>query len=371
MGRPCKLCLCTEIIYTAFSKRTTVSVAGGRTDGKSGAVCSAISQTQGLGKADVLLAARDGSGLAKSPRQPKQFECRCPATLRVEAADVAHSNSHDTSLLAGHGDDPGEFSLEDALGPILQLDLADFFDTPVEPTRPARPTARPFPRPGKPDNGFWDIVRTTTTKRPKTTQAPRRHNPGKDPLDLDLADALGDGDDVRGRGQAGLRPGEGLSDSDLESIVNDGYSPDKKKGTGGNTDSQDNRVETGTIAGIASALAMALVGAVSSYISYQQKKFCFSIERKQPWLGVGGHVLVPSAAAGESGFGSSPICGGWRMQLCFLTSISPYCCFSEGLNAEYVKGENMEAVVSEEPQVKYSVLETQSAEPPKHDGAKV
>lgn len=40
--------------------------------------------------------------------------------------------------------------------------------------------------------------------------------------------------------------------------------------------------ETGTIAGIASALAMALIGAVSSYISYQQKKFCFSIQRKSP-----------------------------------------------------------------------------------------
>lgn len=38
--------------------------------------------------------------------------------------------------------------------------------------------------------------------------------------------------------------------------------------------------ETGTIAGIASGLAMALIGAVSSYISYQQKKFCFSIQRK-------------------------------------------------------------------------------------------
>lgn len=38
--------------------------------------------------------------------------------------------------------------------------------------------------------------------------------------------------------------------------------------------------ETGTIAGVASALAMALIGAVSSYISYQQKKFCFRIQRK-------------------------------------------------------------------------------------------
>ena len=33
-----------------------------------------------------------------------------------------------------------------------------------------------------------------------------------------------------------------------------------------------------------------------------------------------------------------------------LPSHSLYCYFSEGLNAEYVKGENMEAVVSEEPQ---------------------
>lgn len=38
--------------------------------------------------------------------------------------------------------------------------------------------------------------------------------------------------------------------------------------------------EASTIAGVASALAMALIGAVSSYISYQQKKFCFSIQRK-------------------------------------------------------------------------------------------
>ena len=71
--------------------------------------------------------------------------------------------------------------------------------------------------------------------------------------------------------------------------------------------------ETGTIAGVASALAMALIGAVSSYISYQQK-FCF--------------------------------------------------CIQQGLNADYVKGENLEAVVCEEPQVKYLELPPQSSEPP-------
>ncbi len=38
--------------------------------------------------------------------------------------------------------------------------------------------------------------------------------------------------------------------------------------------------EVGTIAGIVSAVAMALVGAISSYISYQKKKLCFGIQRK-------------------------------------------------------------------------------------------
>jgi hypothetical protein len=54
--------------------------------------------------------------------------------------------------------------------------------------------------------------------------------------------------------------------------------------------------ETGTIAGVASALAMALIGAVSSYISYQQKKFCFSIQRKYTSEQGKGlrQVLIPS-----------------------------------------------------------------------------
>ncbi|XP_027320884.2 CD99 antigen-like protein 2 [Anas platyrhynchos] len=239
-------------------------------------------------------------------------------------------------LAAGYGDDTGGFNLEDALGPVpptpkgakkpsggtggREFDLADYFDDPLETTtRPAKPTPKPFPRPGKPDNSFGDVIRTTTTKRPKTTRPPPRHNPGND---FDLADALDDSNDMKGGGQPNVRPGEAFSDDDLASIVDGGYSPDKKKGAGGNTNNEgSSTVETGTIAGIASALAMALVGAVSSYISYQQKKFCFSIQ--------------------------------------------------QGLNAEYVKGENMEAVVSEEPQVKYSVLETQSAEPPKQDSAKI
>ncbi|XP_069723469.1 CD99 antigen-like protein 2 [Phaenicophaeus curvirostris] len=237
-------------------------------------------------------------------------------------------------LRAGHGDNLDDFDLADALDdstikrptpkgprkPADDFDLADYFDIPPRTTtRPAKPTPKPFPRPGKPDNSFWDVIRTTTTKQPKTTKAPPKINPGKNPSDLDLADALNDKNDWKDPGKT---DNTGFSDDDLASIVDGGYSPDKKKGGEGSTDTNYNdTLETGTIAGIASALAMALVGAVSSYISYQQKKFCFSIQ--------------------------------------------------QGLNAEYVKGENMEAVVSEEPQVKYSVLETQSAEPPKQDSVKM
>ncbi|KAM9373828.1 CD99 antigen-like protein 2 isoform 2-T2 [Phaethornis superciliosus] len=244
-------------------------------------------------------------------------------------------------LSAGHGDDFDDFNLEDALldtstsrptpkgrkkpsgGP--GFDLADYFDTPLETTtKPARPTPKPFPGPNKPDNSFWNVIYTTTTKQPKTTRAPPKPKPAKDPLDFDLADALDDKNDRKNDGRPDVRPGEEFSDDDLASIVDDGgYRPDKKKGAEGNTDNSNYNgvAETGTIAGIASALAMALIGAVSSYISYQQKKFCFSIQ--------------------------------------------------QGLNSEYVKGENMEAVVSEEPQVKYSVLETQQAQPPKQDTVKM
>ncbi|XP_007452182.1 PREDICTED: CD99 antigen-like protein 2 isoform X1 [Lipotes vexillifer] len=162
----------------------------------------------------------------------------------------------------------------------------------------------------------WDRV-TTTTRRPGATRAPAKPAGNE----FDLADALDDQDHGHRKPSAG---GGGFSDKDLEDIVGGGeYKPDKGKGDGqydsGDDSGSGMSAETGTIAGVASALAMALIGAVSSYISYQQKKFCFSIQH---------------AAEGQ-----------------------------EGLSADYVKGENPEAVVCEEPQVKYSALQTQSVEP--------
>ncbi|XP_077921250.1 CD99 antigen-like protein 2 isoform X3 [Halichoerus grypus] len=148
--------------------------------------------------------------------------------------------------------------------------------------------------------------------------------------DFNLADALddrNDRDDGRRRPSAG--GGGGFSDKDLEDIVGGGeYKPDKGDGRYGSDDSESGvSAEASTIAGVASALAMALIGAVSSYISYQQKKFCFSIQH---------------AAEGQ-----------------------------EGLNADYVKGENLEAVVCEEPQVKYLTLQTQAAEPPPPEAPRI
>ncbi|KAF6389777.1 CD99 molecule like 2 [Rhinolophus ferrumequinum] len=160
----------------------------------------------------------------------------------------------------------------------------------------------------------WDRV-TTTTKKPGTTRAPAK--PAAN--DFDLADALDDQNDRDGGHRKPSTGGGGFSDKDLEDVLGGGdYKPDKGRGDGryGSNDEPEAGMspETGTIAGVASALAMALIGAVSSYISYQQKKFCFRIQ--------------------------------------------------QGVNADYVKGENLEAVVCEEPQVKFSALPPQTSEPP-------
>ncbi|XP_040261724.1 CD99 antigen-like protein 2 isoform X2 [Bufo bufo] len=189
---------------------------------------------------------------------------------------------------------------------VDDFDLTDFFDATQPPkVVPKRPTKKP------------DVF--IPTRKPRVTPKPPKKQ-GYD--DFNLEDALDGRNDPKGAGK-------GFDDSDLEGVVNGGYKPDKGKGgsPGGraadneNYDNSGNLAETGTIAGIASALVMALVGAVSSYISYQQKKFCFSIQ--------------------------------------------------QGLNAEYVKGENMENVMTEEPQVKYSALEPQSAAAPTGDPSKV
>ncbi|XP_060730480.1 CD99 antigen-like protein 2 isoform X2 [Tachysurus vachellii] len=232
--------------------------------------------------------------------------------------------------------------------------LSDAFDDPTSPTpkqkeneqpgggvNPEKPTQKPAVKPKEPVKSttkpkeenladfFGPTVRSAllprTSARPLRPSAPS----GKtDPLAFDLADALPENNKKN-------QNGKGLTDDDLYNLNKDGsYHPDKgtggKKGSGGSGGSDspvdpaddgdyDSMAETGTIAGIVSAVAMALLGAVSSYISYQKKKFCFSIQ--------------------------------------------------QSLNADMVKAENPEAVVAQEPQVQQTLLQPPNAEPPTEDNA--
>ncbi|KAK1797057.1 hypothetical protein P4O66_008458, partial [Electrophorus voltai] len=125
------------------------------------------------------------------------------------------------------------------------------------------------------------------------------------------------------------RLGNEFTDDDLLDVGRDDtYKPDKGKGGRGGDGGHlgpaddgepDTMAETGTIAGIVSAVAMALMGAVSGYISYQKKKLCFSIQ--------------------------------------------------QSLNADVVKAENPEAVVAQEPQVQQTLLQPPNAEPPTEGNA--
>ncbi|KAF7651689.1 hypothetical protein LDENG_00107080 [Lucifuga dentata] len=220
------------------------------------------------------------------------------------------------------------------------LELADALDDDDD-SKSLTPTSKPA-APAAPAGGAGGDLNlsdnsgpvTTTTKAPpkevpkapKSTKLPAKPQPKPAGDDFDLADALDPNNDIGGKdrnnGQGGV-----FSDSDLEDVANN-IKPDKGKGgrpSGENDqinqydDNNDTMAETGTIAGIVSAVAMALVGAVTSYISYQKKKLCFSIQ--------------------------------------------------QSLNADVVKAENPDAVVATEPQVQQTLLEPPNAEPPTEENA--
>ncbi|XP_017282489.1 CD99 antigen-like protein 2 [Kryptolebias marmoratus] len=126
--------------------------------------------------------------------------------------------------------------------------------------------------------------RSTTTVKPRTPV----HGTGGAGGDLNLEDALDPKNDIVDTNK-NKKPGGEFSDGDLSDVLNDkSYKPDKGKGGHHTDDTSQNKhhdenngtmAEVGTIAGIISAVSMALFGAISSYISYQKKKFCFSIQQ--------------------------------------------------------------------------------------------
>ncbi|XP_067299493.1 CD99 antigen-like protein 2 isoform X8 [Pseudorasbora parva] len=214
------------------------------------------------------------------------------------------------------------FSLLIVKGISQDLDLGDALDdapTPppkVDPAGGAGGAAvKPSPKPVRP------TVKEPAKPKPKQT----------DFDDLDLADALNPDNDIKGKGKDSGK-GSQFSDDDLFDVGNDNsYKPDKGKGGKGGSASStgdlgpadennyDTMAETGTIAGIVSAVAMALFGAVSGYISYQKKKLCFSIQ--------------------------------------------------QSLNVDMVKADAPDAVVAQEPQVQQTLLQPPNAEPPTEENA--
>ncbi|XP_039465172.1 CD99 antigen-like protein 2 isoform X1 [Oreochromis aureus] len=208
---------------------------------------------------------------------------------------------------------PQDFNLEDA--------LVDEDNKPLTPAPTKKQTAPSGGAGG--DFNLEDLVSDTTTTKvppkgfprvPAGTKAPAKPKPKPASDDFNLADALDPSNDIHGKdknvGKGGL-----FSDDDLSDVSKDDtYKPDNNNGK-----SKENTAEVGTIAGFASVVAMALVGAVSSYISYQKKKLCFSIQ--------------------------------------------------QSLNTDMLKAENPEAVVATEPQAQQTLLEPPNAEPQTEENA--
>lgn len=227
-------------------------------------------------------------------------------------------------------------------GMSQELNLEDAFDE--------EPTTKP-PKVDTGAGGAGGAVKPTLKPVKPTIKEPAKPKPKQTGLeDLDLADALNPDNDIKGKGKdsgkgdkevgggsrddgtPNSRGGSQFTDNDLSDVGNDNsYKPDKGKGGKGGSSSNvgdldpaddnnyDTMAETGTIAGIVSAVAMALVGAVSSYISYQKKKLCFSIQ--------------------------------------------------QSLNADMVKADAPDAVVAQEPQVQQTLLQPPNAEPPTEENA--
>ncbi|XP_034413354.1 CD99 antigen-like protein 2 isoform X4 [Cyclopterus lumpus] len=202
------------------------------------------------------------------------------------------------------------------LGVLSQgFDLADALDDGSEPATPSPKPAKPAAPAGGTGGDIkledlQDLDGTTTTTKAPPKVVPKVSTGTKAPV------------------KPKPKPG-GFSDDDLFDVGKDNtYKPDKGKGgrPSGDKDqinqyddNTETTAEVGTIAGIVSAVAMALVGAISSYISYQKKKLCFGLQ--------------------------------------------------QSLNTDMVKAENPEAVVATEPQVQQTLLEPPNAEPPTEENA--
>ncbi|KAK1169834.1 CD99 antigen isoform X2 [Acipenser oxyrinchus oxyrinchus] len=170
------------------------------------------------------------------------------------------------------------------------FDLSDALDDAVPTKPPSKPAVE---KPKEPSNeldlgdalGGGEINPQPT--KPAAKPAPR----DKGNSDFDLSDALGGGDSQpkqpdRKPVPGGTNTGSGgnFDLDDLKDAVDGGYNPDENKGrsAGGSSDTNVGgdvqEAGSGQLAGIISAVGMAVVGAASSYFAYQKKKLCFKVQ---------------------------------------------------------------------------------------------
>ncbi|XP_043965250.1 CD99 molecule isoform X1 [Gambusia affinis] len=124
------------------------------------------------------------------------------------------------------------------------------------------------------------------------TPAPKKPSSGDSGgFGFDLEDAIkpGAGPTEKPK-KPGYNPSGGgggsFDDSDLMGVSNDGYKPDDGGRSGGRAMDPGNHDQggagqsqgSGPLAGIISAVGVALVGAASSYFAYQKKKLCFKLQ---------------------------------------------------------------------------------------------
>ncbi|XP_004086058.2 CD99 antigen isoform X1 [Oryzias latipes] len=160
------------------------------------------------------------------------------------------------------------------------FDLSDALDDhPTDAPKPKEPTKSPEkPKPDSPK----------TTKKPSIPSG----GGGGGGDGFDLGDALLPDPKTTKKpsvpsGGGGGGGGGSFSDDDLLNTLDDGYKPDKTGSRGRAADSnydaaggadQPQEAGSGPIAGIISAIGVALVGAASGYFAYQKKKLCFKLQ---------------------------------------------------------------------------------------------
>ncbi|XP_051799408.1 CD99 molecule isoform X1 [Acanthochromis polyacanthus] len=172
------------------------------------------------------------------------------------------------------------------------FDLSDALDN-AAPT-PPKPKEQPK-APEEPKNE--DEPKLEATKKP--------HSGDSDGFGFNLEDAFGPDPNPKTDKPAVKPPSGGggggsFDDSDLFDIGGGDYKPDKGQGgrrpvdpnydNQGGADQPPAEAGSGQIAGIASAIGVALLGAASSYFAYQKKKLCFKLQGgADPESGKGHH----------------------------------------------------------------------------------